>query len=124
MKMKTVPQWVACTAHLDLAQAFVLTALYMTMRLDDPELAETWRDLSADEWREIHGRSCPLPPTPILLSRAYDALKDHPRYGYVTRWICGLEERAASLKYALAAELGDWASLDSLLCGELDRRGA
>lgn len=124
MFMKTIPQWVACTADLDMAQAFVLTALYMTMCADDPELAATWQALSADEWREIHGHSCSVPQTPVMLNRAYDALRDHPRYGYVTRWIRGLEERANSLKYALAAEVGDWASLDCLLGGELDRRGA
>lgn len=105
---------------LDTRRVGVVLGLWQTMKRDDPELAETWRDLNSDDLQALFPHR---PPEPFPVDRAVEVLLGQPRYGYVAGWLDRWREDSMSFKEDFCRDHGYTPrELDALLNAERDRR--
>ncbi|MDP9628726.1 UNVERIFIED_ORG: hypothetical protein J2W85_000774 [Ensifer adhaerens] len=105
--------------ELDTRHIAVARSLLDTMAVDDPEIARTWIDLSAEASRDGVDQLGVF----ILPESVHQELHSHIRYGYVVEWLGNWSVESFKLKGELAKRLkGGWNDIDDLLTAEVIRR--
>ncbi len=106
--------------------ASVTGRLYSLMLDENPALAEKWRVLNREDLTArlaAAGRSPGWIPWPtMVIDRSRDLLREHPRYGYVAKWLIGWREISEDIRAELMQGGLTSGDIDDLCNAENARR--